>query len=56
VGLGAAAYFLQSDSRAKPVHYLGCAGVGAAGGVLLHLVSRPQAHKTPNKMVHELLH
>jgi hypothetical protein len=56
IGLGAASYVLQNESGAKPVHFLGAAGVGAAGGVLVHILTRPQGHKTPNKMVHELRH
>lgn len=54
-GVAAAAYLFQGDSRVRPLHYLGAGGAGAAAGVLLHVLTRPQGHKTPNKMLHELV-
>lgn len=54
LGLAAAGYLLQKESNAQPLHYLGGAGVGAAAGVLLHMLTRPLDQKTPNKMMHEL--
>lgn len=54
LGLAAAGYLLQDDKGAKPLHYLGSASVGAASGVLLHMITRPVDHKAPNKMMHEL--
>jgi hypothetical protein len=55
LGLAAAAYFLRNNSDAKPLHYVGGASVGAAAGILLHVLTRPQEAKSPNKMFHELV-
>lgn len=54
LGLAASAYFLRENSSAKPIHYAGGASVGAAVGVLLHMLTRPAEQKTANKMIHEL--
>eukprot|EP00882_Tetradesmus_deserticola_P004796 GHRQ01005054.1.p1 GENE.GHRQ01005054.1~~GHRQ01005054.1.p1 ORF type:complete len:173 (+),score=47.03 GHRQ01005054.1:156-674(+) len=54
LGLAAAAYFLRGNSDAKPLHYIGGASVGAATGILLHMLTRPQEKKSANKMMHEL--
>jgi hypothetical protein len=51
VGAAAAAYLL---GLAAPITIAGGAAVGTAGGVLLHLVTRPLEQKAPSKMVHEL--
>ncbi|WIA11066.1 hypothetical protein OEZ85_011218 [Tetradesmus obliquus] len=55
LGLAAAAYFLRNSSDAKPVHYVGGASAGAAAGILLHMLTRPQEAKSVNKMLHELV-
>lgn len=54
LGVAAAGYLLKDESGAKPLHFLGAAGAGAATGVLLHMLTRPVDQKTPNKMMHEL--
>ena len=54
LGLAAAGYLLKDNKGAQPLHFLGGAGVGAATGVLLHMLTRPVDHRTPNKMMHEL--
>lgn len=54
LGLAAFGYLVQDSKAAKPIHYLGSAGVGAATGVLAHMLTRSTEHKTPNKMIHEL--
>jgi hypothetical protein len=54
LGLAAAAYFLRGSSDAKPLHYVGGASVGAAAGIFLHMLTRPQDAKSVNKMPHEL--
>jgi len=53
-GLAAGAFALRHQAGAGAVHYLGAAGLGAAGGVLLHVLTRPEEQKTPDRMVHEL--
>eukprot|EP00879_Flechtneria_rotunda_P013687 GHRR01014297.1.p2 GENE.GHRR01014297.1~~GHRR01014297.1.p2 ORF type:complete len:107 (-),score=47.51 GHRR01014297.1:1446-1766(-) len=55
VGLAAAAYFLRGRSDVKALQYVGSASLGTAGGVLLHVLTRP-VDNTPNKMLHELRH
>lgn len=52
--MAAAGYLLKDESGAKPLHFLGGAGAGAATGVLLHMLTRPVGQKSPNKMMHEL--
>lgn len=54
LGVAAAGYLLKDEKAAKPLHFLGGAGVGAATGVLLHMMTRPIDQRTPNKMMHEL--
>lgn len=54
LGLAAAAYLLKDNKNAKPIHYLGGASVGATGGLLLHMLTRPHEN-SPNKMLHELV-
>jgi hypothetical protein len=51
LGAAAAAYLLGVRA---PINLLGGAAVGSAGGVLLHLATRPLDHRAPSKMVHEL--
>ncbi len=51
MALGAAAAALLVGPI--PLHVLGGAAVGTAGGVLAHLATRPE-DKTPNKMIHEI--
>jgi hypothetical protein len=36
-----------------PLHVLGGAAMGTAGGLLAHMATRP-VDKTPNKMIHEI--
>lgn len=55
LGLAAAAALFRDNKDAKPLHYLGGASVGAAGGILLHVLTRPAEFKAPNKMIHELV-
>lgn len=45
---------LRNTATASALHYLGAAGVGAASGVVMHVLTRPAEHKTPDKMMHEL--
>lgn len=54
LGVAATGYLLKDNSAVKPLHFLGGAGVGAASGVLLHMMTRPLDQKTANKMMHEL--
>jgi hypothetical protein len=54
LGIAATGYLLKDNSAVKPLHFLGGAGVGAASGVLLHMMTRPLDQKTANKMMHEL--
>lgn len=56
LGLAAAGYLLKDEKAVKPLHFLGGAGVGAASGVLLHMLTRPIDQTAPNKMMHELRH
>jgi hypothetical protein len=54
-GLAIAAMVLRGRRGARALHYLGLVGLGAAGGVVLHVVSRPPEQATgPDKMAHEL--
>lgn len=51
---GLAAGGLMLRKPASAMHYLGASGVGVASGVVLHVLTRPAEHKTPDKMMHEL--
>lgn len=41
MGLAAGAVAMRGAANASALHYLGCSSVGAAGGVLLHVLTRP---------------
>eukprot|EP00882_Tetradesmus_deserticola_P005804 GHRQ01006111.1.p1 GENE.GHRQ01006111.1~~GHRQ01006111.1.p1 ORF type:complete len:160 (+),score=40.05 GHRQ01006111.1:417-896(+) len=41
-GLAAGAALLRGAAHASALHYLGCSSVGAAGGILLHVLTWPK--------------
>lgn len=53
VGLTAGSLLLRGGPRGA-LHYLGAAGAGAAAGIVAHVLTRPEEHKSPDKMLHEL--
>jgi hypothetical protein len=54
VGLAAGGLLLRGAPAAGVLHYLGASAAGTAAGVVLHVLTRPQEHKSPDKMMHEL--
>ncbi|KAF8068246.1 aprE [Scenedesmus sp. PABB004] len=54
LGLAAAAWLLRGNGGAKPVHYAGGASLGAAAGILAHVLTRPAEQRGANRMVDEL--
>uniref|UniRef100_A0A7S0RSA7 Uncharacterized protein n=1 Tax=Chlamydomonas leiostraca TaxID=1034604 RepID=A0A7S0RSA7_9CHLO len=52
LGLAATAYLLHSAGvPLKPLNLLGGAAIGAAAGVGLHVLTKPEDQRTPNQLV-----
>jgi hypothetical protein len=53
-GCAAGIVLMRNTAGAGFLDYLGATGLGTAGGVALHALTKPEDQKSPDRMLHEL--